>query len=318
MFRSICWAACACSSPFSVLRARKKLRELLRENEFDVVICHSAWGQAIFGPVIRAAKLPSVFWCHDVPDGRPWPERWARLTPPDLLLCNSKYTGERVPRLYKNVPCVLVYCPVEAPVKDLSNDDLGEVRSEFNTPQDAVVILQISRLEPHKGHLSHIEALGELKDLPGWVCWQVGSVQKNEERNYFEQIKATAERFQISERIKFLGWQPDVHRVMAAADIYCQPNIYPEPFGLTFIEAMFARKPVVATSIGGPKEIVDSSCGFLVAPGNAHDLAVTLRMLIENRELRQKLGVAGPQRANVLCQVQGQIRHLHDSLATVC
>ena len=47
--------------------------------EFDVVVCHQAWPYAIFGPVIRRAGLPLVFWLHTAGDGRHWLERWARV-----------------------------------------------------------------------------------------------------------------------------------------------------------------------------------------------------------------------------------------------
>ena len=53
-----------------------------------------------------------------------------------------------------------------------------------------------------------------------------------------------------------------------AADLYCQPNAAAEPFGLTFIEAMYAGLPIVGTRLGGPAETVDASCGVLVEPGD--------------------------------------------------
>lgn len=305
------------SRPLSVWRVRRQLKKLLRENSFDVVVCHSAWTQGIFGPVVRSANLPLVFWLHDIPDGLPWPERWARRTRPDLILCNSRYTAERLPGLYPANQSRVIYCPVAPPSINLSRDEIDAVRAEFKTPKEAVVILQISRLEPHKGHLAHLEALSLMRDAPGWVCWQVCGAQKPEEVRYFEQVKETARRLGIDDRVRFLGWQPDAQRLLAASDIYCQPNIYPEPFGITFIEALYAKKPVVATSLGGPKEIVDESCGFLVAPNDARVLADTLSKLIEDERLRNQLGNAGPPRAKKLCDPATQIRCLHEAFLSV-
>lgn len=303
------------SRPLTVRRARRNLESLLRQKSFDLVVLHSAWSQAIFGPVVRSSGLPLVFWIHDVPDGLPWPERWARWSPaPALVLCNSQYTAERLPKLYPQALSKVIYCPVAPPAGEYSNGDLKEVRAEFNTPEDATVILQISRLEPHKGQLAHLEALASLRDLPGWVCWQVGGVQKPEEVQYLERIKRTAIELGVDDRIRFLDWQPDVQKLIAAADIYCQPNIYPEPFGLTFVEALYAGRPVVATSIGGPKEIVNESCGFLVSPNNAPSLAAKLRELIQNKELRVALGKGGYARARQLCDPATQIRTLYEAL----
>ncbi|HEV7987866.1 MAG TPA: glycosyltransferase, partial [Candidatus Binataceae bacterium] len=70
-------------SPLSILRARRALRSLVKQRAFDIVICHSPWTQAIFGPVVRAAGLPSIFWLHDVVSGRHWLERWAGRVVPD-------------------------------------------------------------------------------------------------------------------------------------------------------------------------------------------------------------------------------------------
>ena len=48
-------------NPLSVIRARHALTESIRGERPDVVVCHSAWSQAIFGPVVRSANLPLVF-----------------------------------------------------------------------------------------------------------------------------------------------------------------------------------------------------------------------------------------------------------------
>ncbi len=307
------------SRPLTVRRARLNLKDLLREKSFDLVVLHSSWAQAVFSPVVRSFRIPLVLWVHDVPDGKPWPERWASWSPaPTLVLCNSKYTAARLPKLYPQIQSRLIYCPVAPPAAEYSADDLKTVRALFQTPDDAAVILQISRLELHKGHLAHLEALALLRDLPGWVCWQVGGVQKPEESRYLANIKSAAVRLGINDRIRFLGWQPDVQKIIAAADIYCQPNIYPEPFGITFVEALYARKPAIATSIGGPKEIVDKTCGFLVSPNDAPSLAAALRELIQNKELRIELGSAGPVRARELCDVRTQMQRLYEYFSSVC
>ena len=82
------------------------------------------------------------------------------------------------------------------------------------------------------------------------------------------------------------------------------------PFGITFIEALYAGLPVVTTAIGGALEIVDGSCGMLVQPDDPATLAVALRELIENSELRARLGAAGPMRAAALCDPGRQMARL--------
>jgi len=103
----------------------------------------------------------------------------------------------------------------------------------------------------------------------------------------------------IAGRVRFLGQWSDVSSLLRAADIFCQPNQMPEPFGIVFIEALLARLPVVTSAMGGASEIVDESCGLLVPRSDIDALAGALRQLIESAPLRAKLGSGGPARARV-------------------
>jgi glycosyltransferase involved in cell wall biosynthesis len=303
--------------PLSIRRARLRLRELLRGQVFDVVVTHSCWSQAIFGPAVRAAGLPLAFYLHGQADGRHWLERWARRIEPDVALCNSRFTAATLTELYPRVPAQVVYCPVAPPSRSYSEADITRTRAELHTPADATVIIQVSRMEALKGHLLHLEALSLMKDLPRWVCWQVGGAQRPGEIRYLEELKSRAIELGIAERVRFLDERPDVRGLLAAADIYCQPNIAPDSFGLSFIEALYARLPVVTADIGGAREIVDDACGVLVSPGDAPALANVLRRLIQDRVLRLKLGAAGPARALALCDPAAQINHFREAVSSV-
>jgi glycosyltransferase involved in cell wall biosynthesis len=303
--------------PLSVRRARRSLRELLRREAFDVVITHSCWSQAIFGKVARAAGIPLVFYQHAPADGRHWLERWAKRTPPDAVICNSHFTAATLSRLYPSKHANVIYCPVAPPASNYSDDDGKALRTELSTPLKATVIIQVSRMESWKGHALHLEALSLLKDLPGWVCWQVGGAQKPSEEKYLRELKAIAARLGIGERVHFLGQRSDVNKLLAAADIFCQPNLSPEPFGIVFIEALHAQLPVITTSLGGACEIVDDSCGVLVPPNDTGALALTLRQLIQDKALCARLGDAGPLRARELCDPATRMEQLGEAFDAV-
>jgi glycosyltransferase involved in cell wall biosynthesis len=301
----------------SVRRARRALGELLRAESFDVALCHSSWSQALFGRVVREAGLPLVFWLHGEAYGRRWLELWARATPPDLALCNSRFTASTLPRLYPRARTETIYCPVPCNGKVHTNDRAA-MRATFGTPEDAVVIVQASRMEPWKGHRLHLKSLALLRDMPNWMCWQVGGGQRAREEKYLEGLKVQAARSGIAERVRFLGERCDIPDLLSAADVHCQPNTGPEPFGITFVEALSAKLPVVTTAIGGACEIVDETCGVLVPPGDTRALAAALRKLIEDDGLRRRLGAAGPARAARLCDTGTQMRKLSAALASVC
>lgn len=295
--------------PSSIWRARRRLRALLVERDFDAVACHMAWPQAIFGPVIRSAGVPLIFWLHNITGGRHWLELWARQTEPNLALSNSHFTAPGLRKIYSDAPTATIYYPVARPGSD-RNDARAMARSELNISPRTVVVAQVSRLEEWKGQGLLLEALALLRTLPDWSCWMVGGAQREHETRYFETLKEKAETLGISDRIHFLGQRRDVERLLSAADIFCQPNLGPEPFGIVFIEALYAGLPVVTTAIGGAMEIVDDSTGILVAPNHPGALAAALRKLILNSDLREKLGACGPARATELCDLARQLKML--------
>ncbi|QSQ20224.1 glycosyltransferase [Pyxidicoccus parkwayensis] len=301
--------------PWTVYRARAALRELLRRERYDVVLCHAIWPQALFGPVARAARVPLVFYQHDVLYGRHWLERWARATPPDLVITNSRFSAGTLAAVYPHARSRLAYCPVRA-LEPAAAEDRARLRAELGAGEKDAVIVQTSRMQELKGQRLLLEALGRLRQVPGWQAWVAGGAQRVEEEEYLAGLKAQAEGLGLTGRVHFLGQRSDVPRLLRAADIHCQPNISPESFGIAFVEALLAGLPVVTTAMGGPLEIVDATCGVLVPPRPA-PLAVELRKLIENPEARQRLGAAGPARAAKLCDPALYLRHLDEALRDV-
>ena len=290
--------------PDSVWRARGALTGALERNRYDAVVCHQAWPHAIFGPAVASAGIPLVLWVHTAGDGRHWLDRLARRVRPDTVVCNSRYTASRV---VSSAPVEVVYYPRPAQ-QDRSDDcDRHAIRCELNTPPDDVVIIQVSRMEELKGHRVCLDALSRLKERPGWTCWQVGGAQRPAEEKYELSLRTQAARLGIADRIRFAGHRSDVQRLLGAADVFCQPNILPDAFGLTFVEALAAGVPVVTSAIGGAPEIVDATCGLLVEAGDPASLAAALDRLMTDEPLRRSLAERGPERARLLCDPARQM-----------
>ena len=272
--------------PLSVWRARRRLRSLLTRNKFDIVICHMAWPQAIFAPIIRETGARLVSWQHGPLNERHWLERWASRTQPDLALCNSLFLAGSYASKNPNVRAEVLYCPVAPPLTPPSRLERSAVRRALATSQDRVVIIQVSRLAPWKGHRIHIEALAKLRGVSGWTCWIVGGPQWREEVAYLESLRRLSRSLGIEDRVRLLGERSDVEQLLKAADIFCQPNTSPEPFGIVFIEALYAGLPVVTSAMGGALEIVDRNCGELVPAGDSQAFAQALCGLILNPSQR--------------------------------
>ena len=305
------------SRPQTVRRARRALAALLSSGRFDRVICHASWSHAIFGGLVRRTGTPLVVWAHDVLEGKHWTERWARRTPPDLAVCNSAFTAASVDAIHDGVPVVVVHPPVDVATVRLSPVERAAMRAELDTPADAIVVVQASRMESWKGHTVLLDALARLRNRDRWMCWLVGGAQRPHEQAYLASLRDRARDLHIADRLRFAGQRDDVPRLLAAADVHCQPNISPEPFGVAFVEALAAGLPVVTSAIGGALEIVDATCGVLVAPSNPSALATALQQLLADAPLRARLGAAGPGRARELSDPAAQLRRLHAALAVL-
>jgi glycosyltransferase involved in cell wall biosynthesis len=305
------------SHPLTIRRARRRLAEIIESGRFDRVICHAAWSQALFGGVVKRAKVPLVFWAHDIATGRHWTERIARRVRPDLVICNSRYTADSIKLLYDGVPAIVLTYPIETEAVVLTASERTAIRKELDTSAQATVIIQVSRMEAWKGHAVVVDALGRLRAQAGWVWWVVGGAQRLEEREYLNEIVAASRRLGIGDRIRWIGERHDVRRLLAAADVHCQANVGPEPFGIAYVEALAAGLPVVASRAGGAVEIVDDSCGVLVPPGDPIALAAALERLIVDRAFRAQLAANAPGRARALSDPARQLSRLADALTAM-
>lgn len=286
------------SRPWTVRKARRALASVLEREQIDVVVCHGAWPHAALAPVVRRAthRPRLVYFAHDVPRGTRLLERLAKRVRPDLVLVNSQYTAGFVDRLFPGVPAEVQHPPVEPPPQMDRDTVRHEVRAELNCPADAVVIVCACRMEPWKGHRVLLDALARLRDEPRWRCWIAGGAQRPQEHAYVNGLTEQAQRLGIAPRVSFLGERTDVPRLLAAADVHCQPNTGPEPFGIAFVEALQAGLAVVTTDLGGAREILVGrpSC-TLVAPDDTTALAEALRERVNGTTRDAPLGAATAQ-----------------------
>jgi glycosyltransferase involved in cell wall biosynthesis len=295
------------SRPWTVLRARRRLATLLDriDARSAVVVCHSSWIYALAAPVVRRSTSRLVLWLHDRVTGGSWPERWAARTRPDLIIANSRFTGATAAALYPGAAHSVLYAPVRA---EGCASDRGRVRASLGVDGETPVILLASRFETWKGHRSLLAAVARIAEP--WQVWIAGRPQRADEEAYVRDLHDIAAARGIAGRVRFLGERRDVAACMHAADIHCQPNTAPEPFGLVFVEALYAGLPVVTTALGGALEILTDACGVFVPAGDESALTEALRRLVTDAGTRRRLASAGPARAALLCDPARQLAAL--------
>jgi len=173
--------------------------------------------------------------------------------------------------------------------------DKRNARIQLGLTENGKKIVCVGSLHPAKGVNYLIEAMA-LINCPDWSLLIVGGGQER------ENLQMMADRLEIP--VIFSGEVPksEVPLWMAAADVLAHPTLS-EGFGLVVLEALSCGIPVIASKIGGIPEIVEDGLdGYLVEPGNIHELAFKIQRGLKEAE---SLGATGRQKAlNHDCRLQ--------------
>jgi glycosyltransferase involved in cell wall biosynthesis len=293
------------SRPWTIVRARRRVRGCVSALRPDLVVSHGPWTHAVLAPAVREGR-PLVHYCHN-PPGTDWLHRLAARCVPDRILANSEFTRRPVSSVFPGVPSEVVPYVLQLPAVEVL-EPYPERRGDSE-----LVIAQVGRLERWKGHALLLAAAEHLRDMPGWQIWIIGGAQRPAEDEYLGELKARASKGSIAHRVHFLGERHDVAALLRAADIFCQPNQSPEPFGLVFVEAMAAGLPIVTTIGGGPAEFLSSDMAAQSSP-DPTALAENLRSLILDPQRRQRMGQAAADLFKARFEPLQALRALHQAL----
>lgn len=296
--------------PWTLVGPQVRLRRSLKAWRPDLVLAHSTWLKLAAAPALHGYR--QALFVHGQMDARNRLDWLMARFPPDALLANSAFTAASASALVPRLTPLVAGCPVE----DRTPREPGvreALRQELSVPGDTPVILQVSRMEPGKGHALLLEALAQLGRDTAWECWLAGGTQRPEEQAYVERLRAQVAEYGLTDRVRFLGQRLDIPRLFTAADVFCHPNVVPEGFGIVFIEAMYAGLPVLTTDIGGARELVDETCGARVQP-RADAVAGVLARWLADAGARRALGRAGRQRAEGLSLPSRRVALVEDAL----
>ena len=173
------------------------------------------------------------------------------------------------------------------------------------------VILFAGRLSPDKGTLPLLKAMDRLKEkLPEMRLLALTA------RDIDEQIPAAYSH--LRPFICAGGWLcgAELRAAYALADLVVVPSLYLDPFPTVNLEAMAARKPVIATCFGGSREVVmNGKTGFIVNPLDSASFAERLQRLLVDRDLRRELGSRGQARIREQFTLDKQVEKMLDLYA---
>ena len=181
------------------------------------------------------------------------------------------------------------------------------MRDEFGIPRQAPLIGVVARLEPEKGHRFLIEAMPMILEAApdAWLAI-VG------EGSQADALRAQAASLgrAVSDRIVFTGRRDDVSALTADLSVAVLPSLR-EAQGISILEAMARRRPVVASAVGGVPEIItDGVDGLLVPPADPAALATAIGSLLADAARRERIGEAGYRTVAERFSIDAQVKRI--------
>ncbi len=167
----------------------------------------------------------------------------------------------------------------------------------------------VSRIDTWKGHRVFIEAARRVHEVLPDVRFLIVGGPVYSRADLYDALKEEVRTLDLETVILFSGARDDVPGILKEASVAVCPSTSPEPFGRVPIEAMAARRPVIASRSGGHLEtVVDGVTGYLTEPGNAEELAAKMLELFQHPDRAETLGNAGRLRVEERFTVETYVR----------
>jgi starch synthase len=289
----------------------------------DLVHCHTWYSH--FGGILAKLNygIPLVITTHSLEPLRPWKREqlaggydfslWVEKTAlemADAIIAVSAETKRDIEKLFDVDPKRVHVIHNGIDLEEYRKVDAIDALVRDGIDPEKPYLLFVGRVTRQKGIVHLVRAIQFMDpDFPIVLC--AGAPDTPEIAEEMNEALAAAQKkrrniFWIEEMLD----RPAVIELYSHAAVFCCPSIY-EPFGIINLEAMACETAVVASAVGGIKEVVvDGKTGFLVPVDFAgdtfklanpekfsRDLAARINQLMKNGKLREKFGKAGRKRA---------------------
>jgi glycosyltransferase involved in cell wall biosynthesis len=273
----------------------RRLRKLLREERFDILHAHK-FGSNLWGSMVGRLSRTPVIVAHE--------HSWAYSGDPvrrildgqvigrlaDVMVAVSTRDRERMTSVEGVPPSKTVYIP-NAFVERPPAPDGGDLRAELGIAPGALVIGTLAVLRAEKRLDLMIDAFARVAEGADDAHLVVGGYGPK-----MADWQAQAERLGLGERVHWLGMREDVETVLGGIDVAVMSSER-EGMPLFAFECMATRTPLVATDVGGLRDVFPGGEGaLLVPPGDSAALAEALSELLSDPERRRAVGDAAHER----------------------
>ncbi len=267
-----------------------RLTQFIRDEKPDLVHCHSRRGADVLGGLAASfADVPAVVS--------------RRVDHTELrLVAGLRYRPFRkVIAISEAIATVLRERGVDATRIEVirsavdadafaNTPDCAAVRRDFGIPDKVFTIAAAGQLIPRKGHRYLLEAAALLATHPPFRLVIFGEGYLN------NQLRAQAASLGLGDAVQFAGYRDDLDTYIGCFDLFAHPASA-EGLGVAALKAQAAGVPVVGCVAGGLPEAVEHGVtGLLVAPEDADALREAIATLIDDDDLRERMGRAGRER----------------------
>jgi len=249
------------------------------------------------------ARIPALWWQHGIASPDHLLDRLAVRIPARRIIVSSRVAADAHHRALgtpREALCVIHPGVDVERFRSPNPHRLAQLRAELRLDRFRHVVSAIGRLEPGKGYDLFLRAARLVGDqMPDVGFAIVGGEMQRGCSGYAASLRAQVAASGLCERVVFAGFRREIPEILAASDLLVHAATRPESFGVVLCEAMAAGRPVIATDMGGAREIVvPGETGFLVPLEDAVALAQAIVSLLRDAEKRRTMGEAA--RARVL------------------
>ncbi len=268
-----------------------RLTQFLREERPDLVHCHSRRGADVLGGLAASfAEIPAVV-SRRVDNTELRVVAGLRYRPFSKVIAISEAIAAVLrDRGVEDGRIHVIRSAVDADAF-ADTPDCAAVRREFAIPEGVLTMAAAGQLIPRKGYRYLLEAVGQLVSTHApfrLVIFGEGYLNS--------QLRAQASSLGLGDVVQFAGYRDDLDAFIGCFDLFVHPALA-EGLGIATLKAQAAGVPVVGCEAGGlPESVEHGVTGLLVAPGNADALRDAIATLIDDSELRERMGRAGRER----------------------
>ena len=268
-----------------------RLAQFIGQSKPDIVHCHSRRGADVLGGLAASfADVPAVV-SRRVDNTEMRLVAALRYRPFRKVIAISEAIARELrARGVEDERLVIIRSAVDVGRFERKGDCAG-FRAEYGVPDNALLIAAAGQLIPRKGHRYLLQAAAELGAAHGEFRVLVFG-----EGYLHSQLQAQAESLGIADIVTLAGFREDLDDYVGCVDIFVHPALA-EGLGVAALKAAAAGVPVVGFAAGGLVEAVEhDKTGLLVPPEDAGALRAAIARLMDDADLRHRLGRAGRKR----------------------